>query len=186
MLRLTLLLIIVLYTTGVSAITEEEGARFYDAYVQPNLTAYENCASQHLIGLANNNPNYQFNEIESSIRPACGYYMDAIRKYLLEIGIEKPKANQLINEWYGAIQPRLRNTYEQQKNNNTNNNLSVDRSISSNSESKNERDRLLNQAISNHSNCIVAQMKEIVPYSNEKAETLSEVIITKCSELEKR
>lgn len=185
MLRIICLVLSIVYATTARAITEEEGARFFEVYVQPNLTAYENCASQHLIGLANNSQNYKFDDIESSIRPVCGNYMDAIRKYLLEIGIEKSKANQLIAEWYGAIQPRLRNAYEQQKNTVSNKTL-ADKGLGENSESKSERDKLLNQAIGDHSNCVISQMREIVPYSNEKAETLSEVIITKCSDLEKR
>ncbi|MGD0635050.1 MAG: hypothetical protein ABSA13_12365 [Beijerinckiaceae bacterium] len=49
-----------------------------------------------------------------------------------------------------------------------------------------ERDRLLKEAAAEHDNCLRTQMREIVPFSNESAETLAQVVITKCSDAEKK
>ena len=43
------------------------------------------------------------------------------------------------------------------------------------------RDRLITAAVNDYNQCIGAQMKQIVPYSNENAETLAQVIETNCS-----
>ena len=48
------------------------------------------------------------------------------------------------------------------------------------------RNKLLTDAANDYSNCIQSQMKQLVPLSNEGAETLAQVIITKCGDIEQR
>jgi hypothetical protein len=49
-----------------------------------------------------------------------------------------------------------------------------------------EREKLLAAAAEEHSKCLTEQMKELVPYSEEVAETLSQVIVTKCADFEQK
>ena len=59
-------------------------------------------------------------------------------------------------------------------------------SESSQNETEAERSKLINQAAAEHSKCLHSQMRQIVPYSNENAETLAQVVITKCKDAEKK
>lgn len=63
---------------------------------------------------------------------------------------------------------------------------SAEQSSQPNSESDRERQKLITEAASDHAKCLHSQMREIVPYSNEGAETLAQVVITKCAESEKK
>ncbi len=56
--------------------------------------------------------------------------------------------------------------------------------VPKNSAADAERRKLINEAAAEHGKCLAAQMRSIVPYSNENAETLSQVVITKCAEAE--
>ncbi|MDB5509210.1 MAG: trypsin-like serine protease with C-terminal domain containing [Hyphomicrobiales bacterium] len=49
-----------------------------------------------------------------------------------------------------------------------------------------ERNRLINEAAGVHVACMRDQMKQLVPYSNESAEILAQVVVTKCAEAEKK
>ncbi len=59
-------------------------------------------------------------------------------------------------------------------------------SASSPPEAEAERNKLITKAAAEHSKCLHTQMRQIVPYSNESAETLAQVVITKCEEAEKK
>jgi hypothetical protein len=54
------------------------------------------------------------------------------------------------------------------------------------SDAEAERNKLINEAAAEHSKCLHSQMRQIVPYSNESAETLAQVVITKCEDAEKK
>ncbi|WP_292530438.1 hypothetical protein [Methylocystis sp.] len=54
------------------------------------------------------------------------------------------------------------------------------------SESERERQKLISEAGAQHAKCLHSQMRQIVPYSNESAETLAQVVITKCEDAEKK
>jgi hypothetical protein len=47
-----------------------------------------------------------------------------------------------------------------------------------------ERDKLLTEAAAEHAKCRQSQMRNIVPYSNENAETLAQVVLTNCKDAE--
>jgi len=49
-----------------------------------------------------------------------------------------------------------------------------------------ERSKLITEAAAEHGRCLASKMRSIVPYSNENAEVLSQVLITKCSEAENK
>jgi hypothetical protein len=53
-------------------------------------------------------------------------------------------------------------------------------------ESEHEKQKLISEAAAEHSKCLNSQMREIVPYSDESAETLAQVVITKCAASEKK
>ena len=55
-----------------------------------------------------------------------------------------------------------------------------------NKEAEAERSKLLTEAAAEHSKCERTQMRSIVPYSNESAETLAQVVLTKCEEAEQK
>lgn len=57
---------------------------------------------------------------------------------------------------------------------------------SKNDEVDQQRTRLINEAAEEHQACMRKVMRDIVPYSNENAETLAQVIITRCQEQEKK
>ena len=55
-----------------------------------------------------------------------------------------------------------------------------------NAEASAERTKLINEAAAEHSKCEQSQMRLIVPYSNESAETIAQVVLTKCDEAEQK
>lgn len=57
---------------------------------------------------------------------------------------------------------------------------------SENKEAAAEKNKLLTEAAAEHQKCLRSQMRSIVPYSNENAETLAQVVLTKCAEAESR
>ena len=55
-----------------------------------------------------------------------------------------------------------------------------------NSEVDQARTKLLNEAAEEHQTCMRRVMRDIVPYSNENADTLAQVVITRCQTEEKK
>jgi hypothetical protein len=55
-----------------------------------------------------------------------------------------------------------------------------------NPEVEGARDKIIKEAMAKYDDCVQSQMKEIVPYSDEGAETISQAIITKCTPDEER
>jgi hypothetical protein len=53
-----------------------------------------------------------------------------------------------------------------------------------NHEAVQEREKLLTEAAREHTKCRQSQMRNIVPYSNESAETLAQVVLTNCKDAE--
>jgi hypothetical protein len=49
-----------------------------------------------------------------------------------------------------------------------------------------ERKRLIDEAASEHLECLKKEMVSIVPFSNESAETLGSVVMTKCADHERK
>jgi len=60
----------------------------------------------------------------------------------------------------------------------------ANRPASANPEALAEREKLISEAAAEHGRCIRTQMRSIVPYSSENAETLAKVILTKCEDAE--
>jgi hypothetical protein len=54
------------------------------------------------------------------------------------------------------------------------------------SDAEAERSKLIDEAAAEHFKCLHSQMRQIVPYSTESAETLAQVVITKCEVAEKK
>ncbi len=162
---------------------------FLDREVKPHLTAYFGCADQHLALLARSNPTRSFDAVEGSLRPACGLHIDRIRNALYRAGLNRGQANQFIRSSYLSIQGQLRANYDQnasaeERRRQTDKEDAERRRQEHEAEA--ERERLLKEAASDHDKCLLSQMKELVPFSNESAETLAQVIVTKCSEAEKK
>lgn len=55
-----------------------------------------------------------------------------------------------------------------------------------NQEAAAERSKLIKEAADDHAKCERAQMQAIVPYSNESAEVLAQVVLTKCQDTEEK
>ncbi|MEK4032755.1 hypothetical protein WOC76_02485 [Methylocystis sp. IM3] len=172
---------------------------FFDSRVKPHLAAYTSCARQHLVQSARKDPANSFDRIEESLRPACGANIDRARAALFEAGLSRSHANRVIRTAYDALQPELRSLYEKTAASERERRLpargealrqeSKDANVAERQqvlEVEKEREKLLKEAASQHDECISAQMKEIVPFSNENAETLAQVIIGKCEQAEKR
>ncbi len=60
------------------------------------------------------------------------------------------------------------------------------RAAALNPEAKAERDKMLAQGGAEYRGCIETQMRALVPFSNESAEILSQVILTKCQDSENK
>ncbi len=179
---------------------QEDASIFFDNYVKPHLTAYGSCAKQHIAQIAQKEPASSFDRIEISLRPACGIHIDRARAALAQAGLDKNQINGIIRAAYNGIQPELRSLYDQtasyerqrrqaEREEAARAQRAQEAELARQQQAKEadqERDKLLKEAANEHNACLLNQMKEIVPFSNESAETLAQVIITKCAESEKK
>jgi len=191
---------IIFLLLAVPALAETEGASYYDNFVKPNFVAYINCAKQHMANVGQRESATSFEQIEGSLRPACGSHIDRARAALTQAGLDRSESNQIIRTAYNAIQPELRSiyyqsvSYERQRRQSEREEVARQQRARESEaaqqqqqqEVAKERDALLNEAAAQHNACLMGQMKEIVPFSNEGAETLAQVIITKCADAEKK
>ena len=192
-------LVVVCATIASPAAAQEDAAAFFDNYVRPHLSAYATCAKQHIAQVAQREATSSFERIEGTLRPACGMHVDRARDALSRAGLDKNQANAIIRTAYTALQPELRSIYDQTASYERQRRQAEKEEIARQQrareaeivqqqqarDAEKERDNLLKEAASQHNNCLLTQMKEIVPFSNESAETLAQVVITKCAEARK-
>ena len=183
---LTLLFVIVLQANA----QQSTSSSFFESYVMPHFVAYGSCAKQHLEMTARRDALSAFDRIEGSLRPACGAHIDQARRILAGAGLDRTAANSIIRTAYDAMQPELRSTYEQaaaqerQRRQSEREEIAAqqrarDAELAQQEQAKEaarERDNLLKEAASNHEKCISERMKEVVPFSNESAETFGTYI----------
>jgi hypothetical protein len=162
---------------------------FYDRSIKPHFEAYLSCAVRHLDNRAKSNPERTFSQVEASLRPACGIHIDHARAAMARAGISVAAANGVVRRWYTAIQSDVRALYERSS-------LDVNRQREAarlqierdrqEKETDAERKKILGEATSEHLACLKKEMVNIVPFSNEGAETLGNVIMTKCADHERK
>lgn len=172
--------------TGASGFAQSaaEIETFRRTYVQPNLESYITCAGPHLGRLAAQNPERSFEQVEGSLRPACGVYYDKIKEALFRAGFDRNQANAVVRSSYSTIQGNLRAHYESLANAERRRreaaSLEAIREKQA-TEARSEQDKILKVAVAEHGECLAMEMRSLVPYSNESAETLAQVVITKCA-----
>jgi hypothetical protein len=177
---------------AISAATAQSSDNFDNYFrlsIKPQLDAYGACALNHLEKRAKSDPAVIFDQVEGSLKSACGGNIDRAKDAMYRIGLTRPQANENIRKWYLGIQSEIRSYYEQvaTNENRTRNQArhEADKRRQEN-EVSDERKKLMNAAVSEHNICLRREIMSIVPYSEESAETLGTVIMTKCSDHEKK
>ena len=156
--------------------------RYIKAEIYPTLYTYQNCAAGFLTRKASEYPDGRFDEHELGIRPECGRYIDVVRQRLLGIGWNAGTIEAEIDLYYGALRPRLMAAYEATR--------TIPAPPPSNAEDEAYRDRtreaLLKELDEEYRSCIKRIVADVVPYSNERAEVLVDVVMTRCMDYERK
>jgi hypothetical protein len=170
------------------------GDVYFAQNVKPQIEAYNACAVQHLINLARIEPNRPFDEIEITLKPACGIHIDLIKEALARIGFTLSQSNNFISNIYKggvavymsayereaiaelgrrraaqaaeAERQQAARTAELQRQQAA---RSAETERQRASEADAERKKVFQAAENEHMACLRKQMVEIVPYSNESA-----------------
>jgi hypothetical protein len=174
--------------------------QFIASHVKPHLAAYAECAKRFLGQAAKKEPTTTFERIESSLRPACGFQIDLARDALFRANYSRSEANSVIRAAYSSMQPELRSSFDQAASSEKMRRQSEKKPTAQplageetgslpqdqRKEVEFERTKFLKEASGAFDNCLAAELKNLVPSSNEPAETLTKVIEIKCDALEKR
>lgn len=183
-----------------SCVSAQGADQFIASHVKPHLAAYAECAKQFLGQAAKKEPTTTFERIESSLRPACGSKIDLARDALFRGNFSRSEANAVIRAAYSSMQPELRSAFDQAASAEKTRRQSEKKPTAQPlpgeetgsvphdqmKEVEFERTKFLKEASSAFDNCLVAELKNLVPSSNETAETLAKVIQIKCGDSEKR
>jgi hypothetical protein len=162
---------------------------YFNNAIKPHLDAYVLCAARHLEIRAKADPEKTFGQVEASLRPACGGNIDRAREAMTRVGMTTADVNGIIRRWYTSIQGEVRTSYERHV-------LDVNRQREAArlqlererqaKETDAERNKILGEATAEHIDCLKKEMVNIVPFSSEGAETLGNVIMTKCADHERK
>lgn len=186
--------------TASSSVFAQGPDQFIASQVKPHLAAYADCAKQYLRQAAKKDPAATFDHIESSLRPACGNHIDQARDALFRSDFGRSEANAIIRSAYASMQPGFRSLFDQAASSERQRHqvekeqaAQAPRAEEAASVSQDqikavelERTKLLKEASSAFDNCLASELKNLVPSSNEPAETLVKVIEIKCDDQEKR
>jgi hypothetical protein len=169
--------------------TSSAGNEYFNNAIKPHLDNYVLCAGRHLESRAKADPDKTFGQVEGSLRPACGGNIDRAREAMNRVGLSAAESNGVIRRWYAAIQGDMRAVYERytldMNRQREAARLEAERERNAR-ETSAERKKLLDEAASEHIECLKKEMVNIVPFSNEGAETLGNVVMTKCADHEKK
>jgi hypothetical protein len=155
--------------------------RYIQTELQPHARAYERCAEQHLRDRAAATPYSTFDAHEASIKPVCGHHIRTIIAAVIGVGQNERSAIDLVNDYYGYVQPKLRNAFETQ--------AALRRSeleIAAARERERQRmsaeqKRLLDAEVAALEECLDVKIEDFALFSTEKAETLADAAMTSCS-----
>jgi hypothetical protein len=139
---------------------------------------------RHVRSVASSNPDSTFDAHEISIRPACGVYIDRMRTHLLAMGYDVAGAQAQIKVHYDALRPKLVSVFQ----------TAVDTTERQPSRQfgdeqvylERARVALVKELDESHQNCIDKSIRNIVPYSDERAEILVEAVTADCMDFEKK
>jgi hypothetical protein len=165
------------------------GDEFFRVNIKPHLDAYVVCAARHLEQRAKADPGQSFAQVEGSLRPACGNNIDRAREAMSRIGFSQQGATKVIRAWYSDIQGEVRGFHERQVAEVNRQRELARLDAQKEREAKEadiERRKVLQEAASEHHACLRKEMVSIVPFSNEPADTLGTVMMTKCAEHERK
>jgi hypothetical protein len=163
-----------------------------------HLDAYAECAKSHLEREAKKDPAATFDRIEGSLRSACGLKIDLAREALYRSDFSRGETKAVIRNAYTSMQPEFRALFNQTASSEKKNHEPErpapaqppgGEGAASQDQIKaveRERNKFLSQASGDYDACLNAETRNIVPTSNEPAETLTRVIEIKCVELEKK
>lgn len=186
--------------TAPSSVFARGPDQFIASQVKPHLAAYADCAKQYLGQAAKKDPTATFERIEHSLRPACGDHIDLARDALFRGDFNRSEANAIIRSAYASMQPGLRSSFDQAASSERQRRqVEKDQAVQPPRDKETasvapeqikamelERTKLSKEAFDAFDNCLVSELKSLVPSSNEPAETLVKVIEIKCGDLEKR
>jgi len=123
------------------------------------------------------------------VKPACGRFIDTVMSGLLALGYTRELALGFVRETYDRMQPRLRATYDsaaiQERQRREQVAIETERRARE-QETDQARAKVLNAAVDDHMACLRQNMRELVPFSVDAAETVVTAILSKCSEFERR
>jgi hypothetical protein len=154
--------------------------RYIQTELQPFARAYERCAEQHLRARAAAAPHSTFESQEPSLRTTCGHYIRTIINSVINVGQSEAAAVNLVNDYYGHVQPKLRNAFETQ--------AALRRSELEIAAAR-EREwqhisawqkKLVDEEVATLERCLKDKLFDFAVFSNEKAETLADAVITSC------
>ena len=155
--------------------------RYIQTELQPYARAYERCAEQHLRDRAAAAPHSTFEVHELSIKTACGHHIRTIIAGVINVGQSEAAAVNLVNDYYGYVQPRLRNAFEAQ--------AALRRSELEIAAARDrdrqrmsaEQKKLINAEVAALDDCLKTKLVDFALFSDEKAEALADAAITSCS-----
>jgi hypothetical protein len=140
-----------------------------------------NAAPRSTCGRASASPYSTFEIHEVSIKAACGQHIRTIIAGMIGVGQSETAAINLVNDYYGYVQPKLRNAFETQ--------AALRRSELEIATAR-ERERqqmsaeqktLIDAEVAALEECLDGKIVDFAVFSDEKAETLADAAITSCS-----
>ncbi len=164
--------------------------------VNPRLSAYADCAKEHIAQIAKGNPTTSFDKVENSLRPACGVHIERARDALFRKGFDRNEANTIIRSAYATMQPELRALFDQTASSERQRHAAEkDKAAQQQPQLETEkapydleaeRVKFLKEVSDAYDACLVTETGNLAASSNEPAETLVKVIDVKCGDQGKR
>lgn len=170
--RFGIFLVALAIASGASA-QQSPLAQRLSAEIKPYGQAYVACAVQHIQRRAASNPASVFEQHEGSIRPACGGHIDQIVSAFLRYGQTREEAMVWVNSAYLKLQPRLKQAFEATR-------VSVSAPPSADPARQVERAKLNKGAMDDIAACLKAAFIDVVPFSEERADTLATALVARC------
>jgi hypothetical protein len=146
------------------------------AEIGPHGRTYMACALQHIQRVATANPSTAFEQHELSIRPACGAHVNQIVLAFLRYGHPQENANLWIRNAYTTFRPQLQRAFA----------ATAAQSATAVPPPTDapliqaERGKVQKATLDDIKNCLHVVVREVVPFSDENAETLATAIQARC------
>jgi hypothetical protein len=155
--------------------------RHLETEVWPILRKYQSCASRHLIAMAAEDPGGSFEDHELALRPACGAHIETVKVRLLGMGYSGQWAEAEIRSYYDSVRPALIASYQE--------GIRVAaerRAREEDAALERARHAILDDLDEAYRTCIRRVIRAVVPFSDERAEVLTEAVTAKCMDFEQK